>query len=88
MVASLAANEPSALTALATICDGIAVKSPSALTLAHVRSLVDDVVVVDDGAIGEALAVTVETRGPDHRDQALADLEQRRIHGRVDKDQR
>ena len=39
MVASLAANEPSALTALATICDGIAVKSPSALTLAHVRSL-------------------------------------------------
>ena len=197
MVASLAANEPRALSSLATICDGIAVKSPSALTLAHVRSLVDDVVVVDDGAIGEALvvllerakavvepsgaaglaavmsglvrsdepiavvlsggnvdslllskliehglsqagrylrmrievpdrpgslglvalalgelglnvldvehhreglssldvdevelAVTVETRGPDHRDQALADLERRGIHVRVDNDQR
>lgn len=60
MVASLAANEPRALSSLSTICDGIAVKSPSALTLAHVRSLVDDVVVVDDGAIGEALVVLLE----------------------------
>ena len=60
MVASLAAAVPCALTSLATICDGIAVKSPSALTLAHVRALVDDVVVVDDDAVGEALVVLLE----------------------------
>ena len=60
MVASLATAAPCALTSLATICDGIAVKSPSALTLAHVRALVDDVVVVDDDAVGEALVVLLE----------------------------
>ena len=60
MLASLAAHEPCALTSLRTICDGIAVKSPSALTFAHVRSLVDDVVVVDDDAVGEALVVLLE----------------------------
>ena len=60
MVASLAAAVPCALTSLATICDGIAVKSPSALTLAHVRALVDEVVVVDDDAVGEALVVLLE----------------------------
>jgi threonine dehydratase len=60
MVASLAAREPRTLSSLTTICDGIAVKSPSALTLAHVRDLVDDVVVVDDDAIGEALVVLLE----------------------------
>ncbi len=60
MVASLVAAVPCALTSLATICDGIAVKSPSALTLAHVRALVDEVVVVDDDAVGEALVVLLE----------------------------
>ena len=60
MMASLAAAVPCALTSLATICDGIAVKSPSALTLAHVRALVDEVVVVDDDAVGEALVVLLE----------------------------
>jgi threonine dehydratase len=60
MVASLAAHEPRALTSAATIADGIAVKSPSALTLAHVEALVDDVVTVDDEQIGEALVVLLE----------------------------
>ncbi len=60
MVASLRAEEPRALAAIGTICDGIAVKSPSALTLAHVRALVDDVVVVDDDAVGQALVVLLE----------------------------
>lgn len=60
MVASLDAGEARALTSIATICDGIAVKSPSAYTLDHVRSLVDDVVVVDDDAVGEALVVLLE----------------------------
>ena len=60
MVASLRAEEPRSLATIGTICDGIAVKSPSALTLAHVRAFVDDVVVVDDDAVGEALVVLLE----------------------------
>ena len=43
-----------------TIADGIAIKSPSPLTLAHVHALVDDVISVDDDEIGTALLLLLE----------------------------
>jgi threonine dehydratase len=60
MQASLASGSLQPLTSLATIADGIAVKSPSALTLAHAQAFVDEVVTVSDGEIGEALIVLLE----------------------------
>ena len=60
MVASLAAGEPCPLTSVDTMCDGIAVKSPSARTLAHAHAYVDEVVVVDDGMVGQALVALLE----------------------------
>lgn len=60
MVASLAAGSPVALTSISTIADGIAVKSPSERTLAHVRALVDDVVTVSDEEIAAALVAILE----------------------------
>jgi threonine dehydratase len=44
----------------ATIADGIALKAPSELTLAHVRAHVDEVVTVSDEAIGRALILLLE----------------------------
>ena len=58
--ASLAAGRPIALDAVATIADGIAVKNPGELTLAHVRALVDRVVTVSDEAIARAVLLLVE----------------------------
>jgi threonine dehydratase len=43
-----------------TIADGIAVKAPSELTLAHARRFVDEVVTVTDEEIGEALIALLE----------------------------
>jgi threonine dehydratase len=60
MRASLDAGVPRHLTSLATIADGIAVKSPSALTLAHAKAFVDDVVTVSDEEIGQALVTVLE----------------------------
>jgi threonine dehydratase len=60
MVASLAAGAPQPLTSLGTIADGIAVKSPSALTLAHAQAYVSEMVTVTDEEIGEALVVLLE----------------------------
>jgi threonine dehydratase len=60
MRASLDAGAPRHLAATATIADGIAVKSPSAMTLAHVQALVDDVVTVTDEEIGQALVTVLE----------------------------
>jgi len=60
MRASLDAGVLRHLTSLATIADGIAVKSPSALTLAHAKALVDDVVTVSDEEIGQALVTVLE----------------------------
>jgi threonine dehydratase len=58
--ASLAAGEPRSLTELSTIADGIAVKTPGALTLAHVQARVDEVVTVSDEAIARAVLLLVE----------------------------
>ena len=45
---------------ISTIADGIAVKSPSALTLEHVRALVDDVLTVTDDQISRAMILLLE----------------------------
>jgi threonine dehydratase len=60
MVASLAAGAPVVLPTVATMADGIALKSPSALTLAHVRAHVDEVVTVTEDEIGRALVFVLE----------------------------
>jgi threonine dehydratase len=57
---SLAAGVPQTLDTLSTIADGIAVKTPGALTLAHIRALVDQVVTVSDEAIARAVLLLVE----------------------------
>ncbi|MDQ3708427.1 MAG: threonine ammonia-lyase [Actinomycetota bacterium] len=58
--ASLAAGQPCALDSVSTIADGIAVKTPGELTLAHVRELVDECVTVSDEAIARAVLLLVE----------------------------
>ena len=45
---------------MSTIADGIAVRSPSALTLEHVRALVDDVLTVTDDQISRAMILLLE----------------------------
>ncbi|MDQ4130116.1 MAG: threonine ammonia-lyase [Actinomycetota bacterium] len=58
--ASLAAGEPRRVEQCETIADGIAVSKPGRLTLAHVRTLVDEVVTVDDSTIARALVLLLE----------------------------
>jgi threonine dehydratase len=58
--ASLTAGEPRALEHVETIADGIAVKRPGDLTLAHVEALVDEVVAVDDEDIARAVVLLLE----------------------------
>ena len=58
--ASLAAGKPVALDTVSTIADGIAVKNPGALTLAHVDEYVDEVVTVTEEAIARAVLLLVE----------------------------
>jgi threonine dehydratase len=48
------------LDSVRTIADGIAIKSPSALTLAHAAAYVDDMVTVTDAEIGRALVLLLE----------------------------
>lgn len=60
MVASLAAGEPVTVPPAPTIADGIAVARPSALTLAHVRAQVAEVVPVGEEHIGHALVLLLE----------------------------
>jgi len=60
MRASLDAGRAVTLGSVHTIADGIALKSPSALTLAHAEALVDDVVTVSDEEIGRTLVLVLE----------------------------
>jgi threonine dehydratase len=60
MRASLDADRCVRLQQLATMADGIALKSPSPLTLAHVKALVDDVVTVTEEEISQALLLLLE----------------------------
>jgi threonine dehydratase len=60
MVSARAAGKVVPLERLSTMADGIAVKAPSALTLAHVQAFVDDVVTVDEEQISQALLLLLE----------------------------
>jgi threonine dehydratase len=56
MKRSLEAGEPVQLEAVATVADGLRPVRPGNLTLAHARSLVSDVILVEDDEILRALA--------------------------------
>ncbi|CAN5513460.1 threonine ammonia-lyase [soil metagenome] len=58
--ASLAAGAPVTLAEVTTFADGIAVKRPGELTLAHVRAFVAEVVTVTDEQIARAVLLLVE----------------------------
>ena len=60
MKVALDAAGPVALDRIATMADGIAVRSVSALTLAHTKAYVDDVVVVTEEEISRALLLLIE----------------------------
>jgi threonine dehydratase len=57
---SLAAGEPISVAAASTIADGIAVKRPGVLTLPLVERFVDEVVVVRDDDVAEAMVLLME----------------------------
>jgi len=59
--ASLAQGRPVKLEKIATIADGIAADAPGETSLAHVSQLVDEIAVVSDEAVAEALVFTAET---------------------------
>lgn len=58
--ASLAAGAPVVVEAALTIADGIAVKRPGDLTLPLVREFVDEVVVVEEDEVAEAIVLLAE----------------------------
>ena len=58
--ASLAAGKPVRMPPVLTIADGIAVKEPGGLTLELVREWVDDVVVVSEDEVAEAMVLLME----------------------------
>jgi threonine dehydratase len=60
ITAGLAAGRPVTLDHMATMADGIAVRSASELTLAHISAYVDDVVTVDEEQISRAMLLLVE----------------------------
>ncbi|MBS1678197.1 MAG: threonine ammonia-lyase [Actinobacteria bacterium] len=57
---SLAAGHPVDITAGSTIADGIAVKRPGKITLPLVDALVDEVLILSEEAIAEAMAMLLE----------------------------
>jgi len=60
MTAALAAGHPVSLDSVATMADGIALRSCSELTLRHVQAYVDRVVTVDEEQITQALLLAIE----------------------------
>ena len=60
LAASLTAGHVVTLDAVRTIADGIAVKAPSPLTLAHAQAFADEIVSVTDAEIGRALLLLLE----------------------------
>ncbi|MDQ3055912.1 MAG: threonine ammonia-lyase [Actinomycetota bacterium] len=58
--ASLVEGSPVTLESMDTMADGIAVPTPSDLTFAHVRDLVDDVVTVSEESLSRALLLCLE----------------------------
>jgi len=60
MLPSVKAGRPVVLAELATMADGIAVRSPSELTLQHVLAYVDDIVTVTEEEISQAIVLLLE----------------------------
>jgi threonine dehydratase len=60
MVASLEAGRCVDLDRVVTMADGIALRSPSELTLSHVQAYVDDVVTVSEEEISQAVLLLLE----------------------------
>lgn len=60
--ASLAAGRPVSLPGHHTMADGIAVGRPGELTLAHVATLIDDVVTVSEESLSRAVLLCLERR--------------------------
>jgi threonine dehydratase len=60
MKSALGVGHPVALERLSTMADGIAVRSVSDLTLAHVQAYVDDIVTVTEEEISRALLLLIE----------------------------
>jgi threonine dehydratase len=60
LVASLAAGAPVAVDSALTIADGIAIKTPSELTLELIARWVDDLVVVAEDDVAEAMVFLME----------------------------
>lgn len=60
VVASLQAGHPVTLEQMSTFADGVAVKRPGELTLAHIRQHVDQMVTVTDESIARAVLLLVE----------------------------
>ena len=58
--ASLAAGSPRAVRSAVTIADGIAVKRPGTLTLPLIKRWLDDVVVVAEDDVAEAMVILLE----------------------------
>jgi threonine dehydratase len=58
--ASLREHEPIAVSAAATIADGIAIKRPGEITLGLIERYLDDVVTVQDDDIAEAMVLLLE----------------------------
>ena len=58
--ASLSAGEPVAVQSAVTIADGIAVKRPAGLTLGLVSRWVDEIVLVSEDDVGEAMVFLLE----------------------------
>jgi len=58
--ASLTAGEPVAVDSALTIADGIAVKRPGTVTLPLIKRWVDEVVVVEEDDVGEAMVFLLE----------------------------
>jgi len=57
MTRSLEAGEPVTIDLIGSIADGLLAVRPGYVTFAHVRSLVDEVVIVDDDEIADAVRV-------------------------------
>jgi len=57
MTRSLEAGEPVTIDLIGSIADGLLAVRPGDVTFAHVRSLVDEIVIVNDDEIGDAMRV-------------------------------
>ena len=60
MRASLAAGKPVSLDQVASVADGLLISKPGALPFAHARELVDEIVLVEEDEILDAMAMYAE----------------------------